>query len=282
MLTTTVDGLWVLQAVTGIELLCPELGLRPLLPRLDTLERALAHPIAQELRTIGALDEQGQADPMLREWLTVIMRRDIALMLNLSFPGRPADDPQHLTRVSISRFASWWVVLERRGLEVRLYPAGSAADQEAAGDLLVGQIERLCGVTDPAPLRPVTLDTRELLERVRSPESLRQHLAALRLDIDQQQIVAMAADPELSGQANIVAIQPGAGAEELARVAVGDTTVLISDTPAGRVCVENVDNGGRRYQIVSPGTRSDVAGAILRLIARLPAGADWHSHRRVV
>lgn len=113
------------------------------------------------------------------------------------------------------------MVLERHGLEVRLYPAGSAADQEAAGDLLVGQIERLCGVTDPAPLRPVTLDTRELLERVRSPESLRQHLAALRLDIDQQQIVAMAADPELSGQANIVAIQPGAGAEELARVAVG-------------------------------------------------------------
>ncbi|ORV53241.1 secretion protein EspG [Mycolicibacter engbaekii] len=282
MLTTTVDGLWVLQAVTGIESLCPELGLRPLLPRLDTPERALAHPMAQELRTIGALDEQGQADPMLREWLTVIMRRDIALMLNLSFPGQPHGDPQHLTRVSISRFASWWVVLERHGLEVRLYPAGIAADQEAAGELLVGQIERLCGVTDPAPLRPVTLDTSELLERVRSPESLRQHLAALRLDIDQQQIVAMAADPELAGQANIVAIQPGAGAEELARVAVGDTTVLISDTPAGRVCVENVDNGGRRYQIVSPGTRSDVAGAILRLIARLPAGADWHSHRRVV
>lgn len=36
MLTTTVDGLWVLQAVTGIEQTCPELGLRPLLPRLDT------------------------------------------------------------------------------------------------------------------------------------------------------------------------------------------------------------------------------------------------------
>ena len=30
MLTTTVDGLWVLQAVTGVEQTCPELGLRPL------------------------------------------------------------------------------------------------------------------------------------------------------------------------------------------------------------------------------------------------------------
>ncbi|MGB3520432.1 MAG: ESX secretion-associated protein EspG [Mycobacterium sp.] len=282
MLTTTLDGLWVLQAVTGIETLCPELGLRPLLPRLDTTERALRHPIAEELTEIGVLDDQGDVDSMVREWLTVIMRRDIALMLNLNFPGRPYGDPQHMTRVSISRFASWWVVLERHDQEVRLYPAGSATDQAAAGDLLVGQIERLCGVTEAAQLRPVTLETKELLERVRDQDSLRRYLAAQRLDIDQQQIVAMTADPEVSGQANIVAIQPGAGPEELARMAIGDTAVLISDTPAGRVCVENIDNGGRRYQIVSPGTRADVANAILRLIARLPAGADWHSHRRVV
>ena len=282
MLTTTLDGLWVLQAVTGIETLCPELGLRPLLPRLDTAERALRHPIAEELTGIGVLDSQGEADPMVREWLTVIMRRDIALLLNLNFPGRPYGDSQHLTRVSISRFASWWVVLERHDQEVRLYPAGRATDQAAAGDLLVGQIERLCGVTDPARMRPVTLETKELLERVRDQDSLRRYLAAQQLDVDQQQIVAMAADPALSGQANIVAIQPGAGPEELARMAIGDTAVLISDTPAGRVCVENIDNGGRRYQIVSPGTRADVATAILRLIARLPAGADWHSHRRVV
>lgn len=44
MLTTTVDGLWVLQAITGVEQTCPELGLRPMLPRLDTPERALGHP----------------------------------------------------------------------------------------------------------------------------------------------------------------------------------------------------------------------------------------------
>ncbi|MEB3049901.1 ESX secretion-associated protein EspG [Mycolicibacter sp. MYC123] len=282
MLTTTLDGLWVLQSVTGIEQLCPELGLRPLLPRLDTAEQALRHPIAEELTEIGALDGLGEVDPMIREWLTVIMRRDVALLVTLNFPGRPYGDPAHMTRVSINRFASWWVVLERHDQEVRLYPAGTAGDQASAGDLLVGQIERLCGVTDSAPLRPVTLDTKELLERVRDREGLRKYLADQRLDIDQQQTVMAAADPEVSGQANIVALQPGAGPEDLARMAIGDTAVMISDTPAGRVCVENIDNGGRRYQIVSPGTRTDVANAILRLISRLPAGADWHSHRRVV
>lgn len=282
MLTTTLDGLWVLQAVSGIEQLCPELGLRPLLPRLDTAERALQHPIAAELTEIGALDADGQVDPMIREWLTVIMRRDLGLLMQLNFPGQTPGDPAQMTRASICRFASWWVVLERYDQQVRLYPAGTASDQAAAGDLVVGQIERLCGVTDAAPLRPVTLDTKELLQRVRDQDSLRSYLTAQRLDIDQMQILLAAADPNISGQANIVALQPGAGPENLARMAIGDTAVLISDTPAGRVCVENIDNGGRRYQIASPGARADVANAILRLIRRLPAGEDWHSHRRVV
>lgn len=282
MLTTTLDGLWVLQAITGIEQLCPELGLRPLLPRLDTADRALRHPIAEELTQIGALDGTGEVEPMIREWLTVIMRRDVALMLQLNFPGRPPGDPEFITRVSINRFASWWVVLERHDQHVRLYPAGAASDQAAAAHLLVGQIERLCGVAEAAALRPVTLDTHDLLERVRDQDSLQRYLMTQRLDIDQIQTVMAAADPRVSGQANIVAIQPGAGPEELSRMAIGDTAVLISDTPSGRICVENIVSGGRRYQIVSPGTRTDVANAILRLISRLPAGADWHSHRRVV
>lgn len=278
MLTTTLDGLWVLQAVAGIEQLCPELGLRPLLPRLDTAERALRHPIAAELTEIGVLDGRGGLDPMVREWLTVIMRRDMALLVHLDFPGHPP----HPTRVALNRFASWWVVLERHDRTVRLYPAGTADDADAAGDLVVGQIERLCGVTDAAPLRPITLDGKEFAERVRDRDSLGEYLADQRLDIDQRQIAMMAADPGTSGQANLVAIQTGAGPEAMARMAIGDTAVLIADTPAGRVCVETIDNGGRRYQMVSPGTRGDIADAILRLIGRLPAGADWHSQRRAV
>src|ERR1700733_13263838 len=115
MLTTTVDGLWVLQAMTGVAQTCPELGLRPLLPRLDTPERALRHSVAADLVTAGARDEAGNVDPMIREWLTVLLRRDLALVATIGVPGR---EP---TRASICRFASWWVGLERKGELVRLY-----------------------------------------------------------------------------------------------------------------------------------------------------------------
>lgn len=276
MLTTTVDGLWVLQAVTGVEQTCPELGLRPLLPRLDTPERALSHPIADELRAAGALDEAGDVDPMIREWLTVLLRRDLALLVNIGVPGR---EP---TRASICRFASWWVVLERHAELIRLYPAGTANDEGGASDLVVGQVERLCGVAEVAPLKPVTLDTEQLLASVRDAASLRTFLLSQNLDVDQLQIVTMAADPARSAHAAIVGLQAGVGPDEMARIAVGDSTVSIIDTPAGRVCVENVISGQRRYQIVSPGSRSDISGAVQRLIRRLPAGDEWYSYRRVV
>jgi hypothetical protein len=276
VLTTTVDGLWVLQAVTGVEQLCPELGLRPLLPRLETPEMALRHPVVADLKACGALDEAGNADPMIREWMTVLLRRDLGLLLLINVPGR---EP---TRAAICRFASWWVVLERHGDLVRLYPAGTASEAATATELVVGQVERLCGVAEAAPLRPVTLDTQELLESVHDAASLKSFLLKQRLDVDQLHILTMAADPERSAQACIVAVQAGVGPEKTARFAIAESSVAIMDTTAGRLCVEGVTSGGRRYQVLSPGSRSDIGAAVQRLIQRLPAGEEWYSYRRVV
>ena len=213
---------------------------------------------------------------MIREWLTVLLRRDLGLLVYIGVPGR---EP---SRAAICRFASWWVVLERCGELVRLYPAGTANDSAAASDLVVGQIERLCGVAETAPLRPVTVDTEELQKSVHDAASLRLFLLEQRLDVDQLQIVTMAADSARSAQAAIVALQAGIGPERMARIVVGDSTVSIIDTAAGRVCVESVISGQRRYQILSPGSRSDIGGAVQRLIRRLPAGEEWYSYRRVV
>lgn len=279
MLTTTLDGLWALQAIAGVEQLCPELGLRPLLPRMDTRAAALRHPVAATLIECEALTPEGDVDPIILEWLTVIMRRDLALLLQIGV-GDP--DPAQLSKAAICRFAHWWVVLERCGDQVRLYSVGAASDEATASDLIVGQVERLCGVAEPAALRPVTLRTEELLERVRDAASLRKYLVEQRVDADQLQVMMMVANPAVSAQASLVAIQVGGGPPEMARMVVGDTAVAIVDTPAGRVCVENVDHGGRRFQVVAPGSRQDIAAAIIRLIRRLPAGEDWYSYRRAV
>src|ERR1700761_7347772 len=62
MLTTTLDGLWALQVLTGIEVLAPEMGLRPHLPSVEPKRLALDHPVAHDLRTAGVIDELGTVD----------------------------------------------------------------------------------------------------------------------------------------------------------------------------------------------------------------------------
>lgn len=101
MLTTSVDGLWVLQVLTGIEVLAPELGFRSVLPSVETPHMALAHPIAAELRAAGVLDESDMVNTTIVEWLTVLARRDVGLVIHVRTP----DHTQTPTRALLARFA---------------------------------------------------------------------------------------------------------------------------------------------------------------------------------
>ena len=109
MLTTTIDGLWVLQVLAGIEVIAPELGLRPYLPSVETAQAALGHPVAAELRDAGAITGAGEVDDAVRDWLTVLSRRSTALVFSVQTPS----DPPTVERVMLAQFAQWWVALER-------------------------------------------------------------------------------------------------------------------------------------------------------------------------
>jgi hypothetical protein len=278
VLTTTIDGLWVLQVLTGIEVLAPELGLRPILPSVETTHMALAHPIAAELRDVGVIDETGAVDDVVREWLTVLARRDVALLIHLSTPS-DVDIP---TRALLARFAQWWVVLERSEDIVRISGAGTSNTESAASDIVNAQIERLCGRQDPAPLQPVTVDIDQVMAGVNGRDVLRENLLRERLDGDQLQILMMAADMHRSARAFIVAIQSGVDSGQPARKHFEQSVVTIADTPEGRLIGEHYMSDGRRWMIIAPGTSSSIASAVNKMMRRLPANEEWHSYRKVV
>jgi hypothetical protein len=276
LLTTTIDGLWVLQVLTGIEVLAPELGLRPILPSVETRQMALAHPIAAELRDVGVIDEAGAVDSTVTEWLTVLARRDIALLIHVSTPGG-GDMP---TRALLARFAQWWVVFERSEDLVRISGAGTSNTESSANGVINAQIERLCGTQDPAPLQPVTVD----IDRVMAggPEMLREHLLRERLDGDQLQMVMLAADMRRSARAFIVAIQSGVDSGQPTRKYFEESVVTIADTPEGRLVGEHFVSDGKRWMIIAPGTATSIADAVKKMMRRLPANQEWHSYRKVV
>jgi hypothetical protein len=280
MLTTTLDGLWLLQVLTGIEVLAPELGLRPHLPSVESKQMALDHPITRELIDAGAIDAGGSVDETVLEWLTVLSRRDVALLLYVQTPAA-AEGPNEPERVLLARFAQWWVSLERNGIQVRLGGVGTATTEQSAGLLINSQIERLCGQMAPAALKPVTIDVAELLGAVRDPDSLRTYLVSHRFDSDQVGTLTLAADARRSAQASVVAIQSGMPSGP-ARSHIQPGAVTIIDTPQGRLVSEQVSGGGKTWMIVSPGSSANIASAVLTMMRNLPAHEDWYSYRKVV
>lgn len=277
MLTTTLDGLWVLQVLTGIEVLAPELGLRPHLPSAETRQQALAHPIAAELRDVGVIATDGAVDQTVREWLTVLSRRDVAVLMYVQTPGT-GEEPE---RILLARFAQWWVSLERCGIRVRISGAGAATEERAAGLIIGEQIDRLCGVMPPAAVRPATIDTAEIRGAVTDPASLRTFLLERGFDGDQVAVLSLAADSRRSAQASVVAIQAGLGPGP-ARSHIERGIVTIIDTPRGRLISQHLRSDGKSWMIVGPGSPGHLVSAVLAMMRNLPAGEQWHSHRKVV
>lgn len=277
MLTTTLDGLWALQVLTGIEMLAPELGLRPHLPSVENPTMVLGHPAAEELRAARVIDDAGRVDDAVKEWLTVLARRDLAVLLYVQTPSADIG----LERILLARFARWWVSLERSGNQIRLSGAGTATSEQSAGRLISAQIERLCGPMAPASLKPATIDVAEILSTVTDPASLRAFLAGSSFDGDQIATLTLASDRQLSAQASAVAIQAGAGAGPM-RAHVESGAVTIIDTPEGRLVSEHVKRDGKTWMIVSPGSSSNISSAVLTMLRNLPAQELWHSHRKAV
>jgi hypothetical protein len=277
VLTTTVDGLWALQVLTGIETVAPELGLRPHLPSVEPKRLALGHPVTAELRDIGVVDESGAVDGTVADWLTVLSRRDIALFIQIRTPT--VDDP---ARVLLARFAQWWVVMERSADLIRISGVGTASAEESSGSVLTAEIDRLCGHNTPALLRPVTLDTGAMRAAAANREGPQTFLASQGLEADQLRMLTLAADLNRSAQASIVALQSGVAVARSQRTHIDASAVTIIDTPEGRLVAEDVRSAGKTWTIVAPGAKSNTAAAINRMVRRLPAHQEWHSYRKVV
>jgi len=272
MLTTTVDGLWLLQVLSGNEVLAPELGLRPHLPSVETTRMALEHPMAAELRDAGVITAGGDVDSTVADWLTVLSRRDVGLLMDVQTPSHDGE------RILLARSARWWIALERCGELVRLSGVGVATNEQSAAMLLRIQIERLCGVMSPAELRPITLDVVQLVKTVGAGEDIRAFLTARNLDSDQINTLTLAADTARSARASLVAIQSGVTGNPV--FDLGAVTII--DTPSGRLLIEWAIRDGKSWIFAGPGSAANITSAVATMMRRLPAQEAWYSYRKVI
>lgn len=93
--------------------------------------------------------------------------------------------------------------------------------------------------------------------------------------------LVVAGDPERSTQMSIVGIQSGVVSAG-GRTHIGSGAVTVIDTPAGRMIVEHTRRDGRSWMIAAPGSNSNIAAAVQKMLRRLPAQGTWHSYRKAV
>src|SRR6185437_10922594 len=109
-LTTTVGGLWTLQALLGVETMPAVLRVKPFVPSVheSLIVETTGGPLPLNetgeylgLVAAGVIDASGHVDDVVRDWMTVLSRPDRQVVLTI---GRPA-------RSTASRSctnASWW------------------------------------------------------------------------------------------------------------------------------------------------------------------------------
>lgn len=284
MLTTTVDGVWALQVFTGIETLCPQMKLRPHFPEADTEKPAVAmrHPVFAELQAEGAVivgdDGTPKVDDYVHQWLKVISRRDMGLVVLITEPESESKSKELPERVMFSRFRQWWVsmaIYDNGAVSIK--PMGTATSQEQAASLVAREIMMIAQTGDPATFfEPLTVPTDELRALKSNPGGMERFLVGQGATTEQLRAGLLLANARKSAQCSIVALQSRENAP-----AITDAVVTIGDTPEGRMMVKIVTRLRRQWSVLSPGTEPLITNAIVELLKSLPSGDDWFSVRNM-
>ncbi len=153
-LTTTPNGIWILQALLGVEKMPTALRLRPFIPSVDgdgTVATELGDvPWSQtaeynSLAAAGVIDQHGRVDDAVRDWMAVVGRpqREVLLVIRRPKPvERSAPEGEDMPALIEERVMSicqrdrWLAMIARSGDEVVLAPLGEAARNDEQVDLI--------------------------------------------------------------------------------------------------------------------------------------------------
>jgi hypothetical protein len=156
MLTTSVECVWALQALVGVERMPTALHLKPFIPSAHgdlivetTAGRTPLSGTAQyhSLLRAGVISDRGQVDAAVRDWMTVLGRPQREVVLAIRRPDQPgtADTGPtvHERVMVVCRHGRFLAMAARDGEEMVIGGVGEAAEPSR-------QIELICQMLVPA------------------------------------------------------------------------------------------------------------------------------------
>ena len=290
-LTTTPSGIWVLQALLGVEKMPTALRLRPFVPSIDgggtvatdigeiPLQRTAEYA---SLAAAGVIDERGQVDEAVRDWMAVVGRpqREVMVVIRRPKPlgeAVPAgDDPPALVEertMSICQRERWLAMIARSDDQVVLAPLGEASRTDAQVELICDTVLHAFSAGQPAAISGFNLPSTALEQALTDTLGKDQHIVAaaltrLGLAPDQVAVLSAAARLDESAMAVVTVIDHGI------KPHVHPDVISVIDSELGRVTISYTTGpDGTRWTSVWPSSaealRHDLTN--LLLAAKAPA-----------
>lgn len=187
MLTTSKTCVWTLQALLGVERMPTPLRLKPFIPSAHgdlivetTQGRQPLQATAEyhDLMRIGVVDERGQVDDVVRDWMTVLSRAEREVMLVIRRPNQPATDDTpatvHERVLVVCRYQKYLAMAALDGDEMVIGGVGETDDPAQQIDLTCNMLIPALGDHPPADIDginvPKDLIAREMEAGDRHPD----------------------------------------------------------------------------------------------------------------
>ncbi len=286
MLTTSVGGVWVLQALVGVESMPAALRLKPFIPSIH--ESLIVQttqgprPLSQTaeyaaLHEAGVIDGAGRVDDMVRDWMTVLGRPDREVVLSVRHPAPPSADPDARIveeRVMVvCRHRRWMAMAARDGDEMVVGPVGEADDGGRQAELMCHTLIPAFGQGTPADIdgANVLLDLVTTAMSTAAPHgrpAVSTALSRLGLPPSTVQAVAAAHDLDRSAMAVVAVLDHGAQVSPQARV------LTVADTDLGRISFTvSTAADGKRWMSIWPTTVEGLRADLTELLSAPAAAA---------
>jgi hypothetical protein len=279
MLTTSTDCVWALQALLGVERMPTVLRLKPYIPSAHgdlvvetTAGRQPLQNTAQyhDLRRVGVVDDRGEVDAAVRDWMTVLSRAEREVMLAIRRPGQPATDEHgptvHERVLVVCRYQRYLAMAARDGDEMVIGGVGEAEDA-------AGQIEAICnmivpalGEHPPADIDGVNLPKeyiqREMEAAAKSPEGVSAALRQAGLGPWEVEVIQTAMQLDKSAMAVVAVIDHGA------QLRVHPRVLTVADSEYGRISFTTTTGGdGTEWLSIWPTTPTNLRRDLGDLLA---------------
>jgi hypothetical protein len=292
-LTTTPNGIWILQALLGVEKMPIALRLRPFIPSVDgdgTVATVLGDvPWSQTAEyqahvAAGVIDADGRVDDAVRDWMAVVGRpqREIQVVVRRPAPisAEVADDedtPAFIEErvMSICQRDRWLAMIARSGDEVVLAPLGEAARNDDQINIISATLLHSFSHGEPARVSGFNLPS-EVFEntlREHAPKGramLATALARIGLSPDQVAVLSSACALDESAMAVVNVIDHGIEDH------YHPDFISVIDSDHGRITISHTTGSdGKSWTSVWPTTADALRQDIARMLnsAKAPAAS---------